>query len=431
MSYKKPHIGLLLLFFHFIFMMWLGIRFNGIDHRLMGTVGTIFLYYIVANNFHWIKENLKYYKFYLLFNIVLFIHLVILSLYHNVEIGLYLNFFRNYFHYFLLLPLTLIMFAANKQFSFLKWFKTLIFLQAILIAGQLLSPLIHQFLVVEYIETGGGIQQVVSEKISQGNLAVGTFLKPANLGNFLAILIPTAFFFGYNNFNGRKKIIFYLFLSLLVFFLLQTGIRTSIVSFVFFTFVVLFLLNKKYFFTTLIISTTFFLINVSLLKTISENFDKTENFDNPVSRLVSGLFQLQDRDYIQEESTLSRSVNVLSQTGDIVFGNSKFLRGGKYYGVESPSDAQLGFLFVEFGLITFLLCLLPFLYPLYLLHKKSRNEKIYFRFGLGLFGCVLLQTVTDQGFFTVYSSAFYFVVLGSLIYYQNNLFKTSGPISAT
>lgn len=428
-SYKKPHMGLFLFFVHFVLMMWVGIRFEGIDHRLMGTVGTVLLYGIIASNFSFVKEKFKFYRFYLFFNLAFFVQLLVLSFYHGVELTLYISFFRNYFHYFLLLPLTLMLFSSNRQFQFLKWFKIFIFIEAILILGQLLSPLIHQFLVVEYIETGGDIQQVVSQKISEGNLAVGTFLKPANLGNFLAILIPSGFFFGYRNFQGRKKLIFYSFLGFLLFFLLQTGIRTSIISFAFFAFIVLFLLNKKYFFSTLMISAIFIIVNIGLLKNISESYDSTEAFDNPISRVISGLLQLQDDEYMREESTLSRTINILSQAGDIIFGNSKLISGGRYFGVDSTSDAQLSFLFVEFGIITFLLCLLPFVYPLYLLYKKSRNDKIFFRFGLALFGCVLLQTITDQGLFTVYSAALYFVILGALINYQNTLFQTHYPFS--
>lgn len=429
-SYKKPHLGLLLFFVHFVFMMWVGVRFDGIDHRLMGTVGTILLYGIIASNFSLVKENFKYYRFYLFFNLAFFVQLLILSLYHSVDPSLYISFFRNYFHYFLLLPLTTIIFSSNKEFHFLKWFKIFIFVEAILILGQLLFPLVHQFLVVEFIETGGDIQQVVSEKISEGNLAVGTFLKPANLGNFLAILVPTAFFFAYGRFHGRKKIVFYSFLGILLFFLLQTGIRTSIVSFAFFAFTVLFLLNKKYFFSTLVIGAIFLIVNIGLIKNISENFDSNEAFDNPVSRVVSGLFQLQDDNYMRTESTLSRTFNILGQAGNIIFGNSKLISGGKYFGIESTSDAQLGFLLVEFGILTFFLCLLPFVYPLYLLYQNSRYEKTFFRFGVALFGCVLLQTITDQGLFTVYSAALYFIILGFLINYQKTSFHIANSSSA-
>jgi hypothetical protein len=160
----------------------------------------------------------------------------------------------------------------------------------------------------------------------------------------------------------------------------------------------------------------FFYTISQYFQNVSINFNENDGFQNPVQRIAYGIIKIFNPETsVIESSTLVRSANILSQIKDFLFGSAVYAKGGTYQGISSITDATLAFIFVEYGLITFILCLIPFIYPILFL-KNNLLRKKDFKFGIALFSCLLLQTITDQGFFTVYTSALYFLICGVLIH---------------
>jgi hypothetical protein len=310
----------------------------------------------------------------------------------------------------------LAVFQKRKEKTLFKMVGLLVISQLILALGQITFPSLHKFLVIEFVQDGSGVRRIISEQIILGKVAIGTFIRPANLGNFLAIFIPAIIYFLTGKFKGWRNIIFNFFLIALIWILVQTGIRTSLISFIFFLFFVLWLQGKRKMFGVLSVIVIFFYTISQYFQNVSINFNKNDGFQNPVQRIAYGIIKIFNPETsVIEDSTLVRSANILSQIKDVLFGSAVYAKGGTYHGISSITDATLAFIFVEYGLITFIICFIPFIYPIIFL-KIHLLRKKDFKFALALFASLLLQTITDQGFFTVYSSALYFIICGVLIH---------------
>ena len=113
-------------------------------------------------------------------------------------------------------------------------------------------------------------------------------------------------------------------------------------------------------------------------------------------------------------STLTRSSNIFAYYDSFWFGSGAYSSGLFLQGISSLTDLTLAFIFVEFGVFILFGSLFLFLYPLFrcfLDHGYCLSSQILFL----LFVSVLFQTVTDQGFFTNYSSYLYFLFAGFLL----------------
>jgi hypothetical protein len=421
LSYKKPHLALVIIILHNFILMWFSLKFNATGFSIMGTSGVLLIYLLSAVYFVKFKIiYLKYIRFLSFFYLGFSLHMIVISIYHGQDLSSYLLYFRNYFHYFLLIPLVLTVFETKKWKIPLIFIASLVLLQILLTFGQMIFPSLKGILFVEFLNRGNGFERQMSETVVLGNTTVGTFIRPANLGNFLAIVIPFIFYLYQKNIFVIRKVFFYIIFFLLIFVLLRTGIRTAFVSFIVMFLGTLFVTNKAKFFSILLISYLVLTIGGTIIMESVSSYSKSDGFENPILRIALILNPLVENSSLIENSTLSRSNNILSYTDNIIFGNSIYISGGYYKGISSITDATLGFIFVEFGIITFFLAFIPFLFPLKILFKNRKSEDSDYKYAVVLFLGILTQTITDQGFFTAFLSIPYFVIMGILISRKKN-----------
>ncbi|WP_127844985.1 oligosaccharide repeat unit polymerase [Psychroflexus aestuariivivens] len=410
----RPYLSITVILLHAFVINWFAVKFFPISFGLYGSVGTLLLYFpIILLYFRGDKIIRKYFHIYLVFILLFFLWMYLISQYHGVSWMKYFMFFRNHFHYFLIFPLTIYTIQRKNYKWIIYPVIGILIIQIILFSIQMAIPSFQNYLIVEFRLTTDGLIRLVSEALLRGKTFVGTFLRPANIGNFLAIVIPSFYLLKILRILRIKRTFFYLIIIFLVSILLYTGIRTSFVTFIIISAGVLFILNKKTF-TFFVVSATILLVVVlPTIKSLSSEYNREKSFENPLSR-ISFLFETTERETITEETTVSRTANMLEHYESFIWGNSHYTAGGFYKGISSITDATLAFNFIEYGIITFLLTLVLFIYPIKIIYTQSKR---FFYLSLVFFIGVLFQTVTDQGLFTNYSSIPLFIILGLLYVY--------------
>lgn len=410
---KKPNIGFILILLHQFIFMWIALKFAPNLYSSIGTGGTMLIYSLSGIYYLKAPEIYKrYFKFLFFFYAIFIFNLFLLSIYHSLSLSLYIHFFRNYFHSFLILPLILV--AFQSKWKLIPYaLGAVIVLQTVLTLGQIFFPSLKDILFIEFINRGDGFERLVSESVVKGSTTVGTFIRPANLGNFLAICLPSLYYLKTTGSLRINNFLFYTIFGLSLFVLIKTGIRTSFVSFLIISLGVLFLENRKRLLLILLGGLLVIFSLGTLLNEISKNYSREDGFENPFIRLIAGLNPFGNS--IATDSTLVRTTNILEYTNEILWGNSIYISGGYYKGISSITDATLGFLFVEFGILSMFLVFIPFLYPLKVLKSNNLIYNNDFKFAALLFFGVLSQTITDQGFFTAYSAIPFFSIIGFLI----------------
>jgi len=403
---------------------WLVQRFDSSNFPTFSALSIIFIYIVTAVLY---TKNLIVYKRYLVF-LMLFYGLFILanmlsSMYNNASLMAYLTFFRNHFHYFLVLPATVLIAEKNYIGKFFNFVLFLLLIQILLTVLQFIIPEFKSYLIIEFIIRDGKEKSNIAQQIVSGFAAIGTLQKPANLGNMLAIVIPSIYYFAKVGFINITKFKLLLFLTVLTVLLFLTGIRTSVMSLIV-TFTLTFLIINSLRFNLAVITVVFFLMFFILSKDIlSDSKDHTRNFDNPFYRITSVFYN----DDLLSNSTLVRSNNISNYYENFLFGVGRYSKGGFYVGIESISDATLGFVFVEFGAIVLFLTFLPFTYPIYLLNKCKTVLHKDFLFSLIIFVGSLSQMITDQGLFSYFTAIPYFIIQGLLLH-RNSATQRSSPI---
>ncbi|WP_338222561.1 hypothetical protein [Algoriphagus confluentis] len=378
----------------------------------MGTANTGFIYLsALILLFKYKRIVLRYFIFYSVF-ILSFVFLLFLqSKFTGVDLNGGLSYFRNFFHSFLILPIILIcVYESNFKslFNFLALFFIFI---SIFYFVQILFPNIKDFFIIESIYRDGEFVTLVAKQVVEGNPAIGTFIRPANLGNALAIFLPFCFLLYKKNFLNISYVYFWILYSFAIVVLLGTGIRTSFISFsVFQIGVFLVFYDKKILVPVLLL---FFGLIIFFFSDSIDGYDRSD-FSNPILRVFYLVNYLDNSSTLIESSTLSRSSNIFSYYKNFWLGAGVYSSGKYIQGVSSITDLTLAFIFIEFGFIVFISSLVLFSLPI--LQSFSRtgftlNNKLLFFVFLSVF----LQSITDQGFFTNYSSYLYFVVVGFLI----------------
>ncbi|WP_157373460.1 hypothetical protein [Algoriphagus terrigena] len=276
--------------------------------------------------------------------------------------------------------------------------------------AQLFMPSIKYFLVIEYIYKNGEFVNLISEEILKGNPAIGTFIRPANLGNVLAVFVPF-YYYLYTTYRLKiNRIVFWTIFILFVFTLINTGIRTSFVSFVFCQVGFMLLIYRRrlvFVFTGFVCAAIFVTVISSKLNL---EFYERGDFSSPLMRVFYLFNYFDSGSSIVEESTLSRSSNIFAYYESFFFGSGFMSSGGIVQGISSITDLTLAFIFVEYGFIVLMLSLVPFSFPvLGILRTQGRGREFYI--SLVLFTTLILQTITDQGLFTNYCSYMYFFVM--------------------
>lgn len=404
----------LVIFFFIIqfFVLWFVLKFYPSSYSFMGTVNTLTLYTAIAILFFRFSTTVSFYlKIYFSFIVFFFLLVLFQNKFVGGSIGISFSYFRNFFHSFLILPVIIISikeFQYNGIFKFLTAFYLLI---SVIYLFQLVLPGIKEFLIVEFILRDGEFIPLVAKQVVEGNPSIGTFIRPANLGNGLALFIPFFFVFYKLRFLKLKSVFFWLLYFLFLFVLISTGIRTSFISLAVFQGGLFLIFYDKR--VLIPLSILFILIIFTFFSDQILFYDRSD-FSNPILRIFYLFNYFQESNSLLEDSTLIRSSNIFAFYENFWFGSGVYSNGNYLQGISSITDLTLAFIFVEYGVLIFLASLFLFTYPLFFTFK-SFGYSLNFKILILLFTSVLLQTVTDQGFFTNYSSYLYFLFTGYLM----------------
>ncbi len=398
-------------FFRFVFYKY-AIEVAPYFGSFLNVILIILLWNILQN-----KPDEKFYKiFYTYLSIVLltFFYIgVLLLLRENSKIES-LYFIRNYFFNIVLflLFITNDKIVSNKRNYFLKFLSILLLTQIILGVSQYYFAQVANYFKIDDYLWKGDIINTLGVNAKEQNVVIGTLERMGILGNTIAVMIT--FLSGY--YLATKKINFnILFLIILSLILVGlTSIRTS-----FFTIILGLLLNlwfykKKYFIAffsiSIIILVTYF-TQIQYLGVIG--IENSSNFENPIYRLFGIFYLLSDPTNITLGTiTVARSLQLLPAFFDNpLFGVGLYFSKG-YIGIDSISDAFLLFHIVEYGLIGFIILLLPYFYTLFLIKKKSIEA---FKIMFSVFIVLVFQTITDNGIFMPLTNGLFFIFGGFVI----------------
>ncbi len=297
-------------------------------------------------------------------------------------------FFRN--HFFNLLIFSLVYSLKRKEaISLAKIVCLCFFVELVLGVAQSQSESISELFEFDYV-LKDGINQARLNYEEGAKIVTGTFLAMSNMSNALVFFAVILIMYFKEIENNILTVIFIL-LSIVVVAL--SGIRSSLGAFLIIT--ALFVAYKKPFLLLVLLVPVFFIYQIfaeeiSILGQLASN--NTFGFSNPLLRLAGllSIFNSTDSDQLL---TFGRTIDLASQYDlSMPFGNGTNLT---YEGYDSPTDAYLMTMLVDYGWVIFLLLIFPYLGILFLLAKSaSRNDAI--KMGLSLLLLIILTTV-DEG----------------------------------
>lgn len=342
---------------------------------------------------------------------MVYISLVVLSLYfliHNIithfDASVVIS---NIFEAtFVIFPLLYLKINKDNIPSLKLFISTLLFLIIFEFAFCVLNlvdiyPYMAMYLDTSYDKLGVGV-----------GLVKGTFVSANSLSDF----ITTLYLFISIDFFRRKfiNVRFYLFVSILVFFIVLTaGIRTNLVLLFFILFSNFHFygrFHKKLKMNTIILSIGLFFILISIRPS-----DFVEN--QGVIRMIDG-FQSFFESKKGEGSTTGMSTYLIDNYfwRSPIIGNGLSWRGDGAYGTWGyineismfQSDSRLAFMLVEYGIVGVFLYLSYYICIIKSLVRKHYRRKILYI----ILGYFILLTVTESGIFdkTLFPMVFFYLL---------------------
>jgi len=345
----------------------------------------------------------------------------------GVPEGQYLSFIR--FHY-IAIPVFIFMSINYNKIDFIKLMKFIFILFLIeffiALAQNILPQNMTGFFRVGSYVWNNQVTYVTSEGMWGGLQINGTLLHVGNFANFMALFL--VFFIGlylFRIFKPIKKRITFLFYLMATFaIILSTGNRTSVVSLLAGFLIILYFHSKRYFsFAIAFIIPLLIVSSIFFDRYVGTQSAYDIGYDNPLERLsILGNLFTNVNELTEEESlTLGRSFPLWEYfLKNPVFGAGEFFKGGYtkdlYAGTTTASwsDASLMFHIVEFGLVGLVILLMP--YFIILKYIKKRCTKQAFILGIALFFTLLIQTITDLGFFNILQSIVFVILLGAVAF---------------
>jgi hypothetical protein len=277
------------------------------------------------------------------------------------------------------------------------------------------------------------VHELIENNVAiRSNLISGTLTKPNHFANTLAIIFFVIIFlfqFQKNKIIENNRFVLFLLLSSSAIFL--SGVRTSLISFIF-GLGLYFVKYKKKLGIIIAVIGLFVIISSNILNNQTDFRDSTKNATTGIERMEGITVLFKGLNYISENrvTNLWLSFDVLSYFPDnIIFGGNRYYKQG-YGWIQSKNnnstDATLALLLTEHGLLGFFLFMFPFLFVLRRLWGQNKN---HFYFNLLFFTVLFLQTISDLGLFHQVSSSLYFLVSGLQINENKGLQATNEKIN--
>lgn len=363
-----------------------------------------------------VLEHTLLFLFYLSF---VFLYVVVLDLFRNVNPRGHLDLIKHHFWGILLFILIL---SKKKKLNIQFLDNVILYIvliQSIIGLGQYFSTAFAGFFRISHYAWRGDLTTVLSgDTWLINNIVIGTLLRMANFGNLMVFLLAYLLMKILSKKEGYlNRTLFWIAFSLGSFAILLTGIRTSFISLVFAFSLSLFLFKRKYFWLVAPMGLLLFVFYFDIFVALGEeSIRQRVQAENPLMRLA-GFFYLFSSRFNVNRITLKRSVALFDEfLSKPFFGVGTYFRYA-YYGISSITDAYLLFHAVEFGLVGLLILLSPYLFFVY--RSKMLSGQLY-KFFVVLLATLLLQTVTDNGlFWLVTNMTFWLLFAGNFGDYKN------------
>lgn len=320
-------------------------------------------------------------------------------------------FFRNLFFNLMLFPLLVDLKKTDAQ-----WVMTvvgvIILIQILLSFLQYQIPSISKAFTIETVETNGIAKRRLGYGLDGANLVTGTLLSMANLASILTIFI----LFLTLTIKKNKFLFNGLFIIIGLIAIIFTGVRSPLGALI--LVLGLFLVAKRPL-IALIFGLALFALyglfseEIMILSELASN--RTFGFENPFLRMAGllSVFQQSDSTGLL---TFGRTVNLYLEY-DIAtwIGNATDLLIGGY---DSPTDAFLILLIIDYGWIVLLMLLLPY----FVIIKNVNNNcpREIFVFAVLCFIMLLTQTIVDEGLWYNVANFLFVLILGLQIAIHKN-----------
>lgn len=356
--------------------------------------------------------------------LLVFVFFVILSLCSFVNDYSLFNSVDYFEHYFW--PLLLYLTLVSQGYSNLNIKKCIVFillLQIMMVFLQHVGG--HEFSKNFYFHEMIKDGKIVSldtdtfYKIN-GILVSGTMGRPNILGNNMALLVTYWFGSKFANFEKFKVWEYLFFLSSFA-VIVSTGTRASLFTSVMGVLLCYIFLSDAYnsaVFRSGLIGTLLFAVMPILFIYGRDAVRRKVDYGDGFSRSLSLFGIIEELTSFKASShlfTLRRTMNISKffSIESLLFGTGIYMKDVKGYGIgiSSTTDAQLLFVIIEFGIIVFLLCLVPYLFCL----RDIKNVCSYksYRLCSIMFVVIFIQTIVDQGMFQTDSAFLIFLIFAA------------------
>lgn len=345
---------------------------------------------------------------YLGFILITLLYLILLAIFQGYAPFQHVYFVRNYFWNFLLFMI-FVSIPQKKRLN-LPFFIQVIFaltvIMALLCLLQYLVPGISEFFKIYESIRFGEIRSLLGETISKQKIVSGTFNSPQVVASFMLLNVIFLLVLKTSKIVDVSRHI-YIIVGFGIFTMLLAGVRSPIMG-LFVGFVLI--ASSKSWLLSLGIAFTAFLIGPLLVQFFKDAIIAATTFgyytfEAPLERLF-GVLAIFDNTAIYR-TTFSRTLNLL----EYVWSNPLFGAGtGIVYSNYSRTDAFMILHIIEFGIVGFLLLLLPYIYTLWML--KTKCHSMVFWISLVVFGTALSQSVVNEGLWTQSTNIqFFFMVM--------------------
>ena len=358
-----------------------------------------------------INNQNKLYVLLISYILLILFYILLLDVIRGVDPMGHLNMVKHYFWGILIFSIIV---SKNNDINikrFDKFILYLILLQAVIGWAQYLNTSVIDFFRVYNYSWRGNFNSVFdSTSWINNNIIIGTFMRMGNYGNIMGLL--TIYLLA-KKFIQKKdyfhNAIFITTVILSISSILFTGIRASFLTLSFGMMLIVFLFRRKYFWWLLLAMFIFYIMYFGFIIGLSEtSIYNRADASNPLMRTLGGLFIFSDN-FDVKRVTLVRSYYIFDMfLQKPLFGTGTYFKHA-YSGISSPTDANLLFHVVEFGIVGFYLLLIPYIKFI----RSVKYNKDLHKIAIVLISVMLVQTIVDNGLFYFVANILVWIIFAS------------------
>ena len=354
--------------------------------------------------------------------------ITVLSLFYFIIIGalrgvgpfIYLIDYRRTMFMYLIVIIFFVSTPNENYLSLLRFIVIMLIVQIIVTFIQYFGPdTLSKYLMSRNpYPVGKTIAYLKENDISSSHHVIGTLGRYNQLGNLFAMIIPYLwgkYLWDKNDIRMNSKYYLTALIASIITIVL-TGNRMSMVSFVFGMIIVYYIYNPKKTLIIILISIFGVLVFCKTIVYIGlEQYYSNGNIGSPIHKLTSIFIFIADP-FSKHGSvtTFTLSLTLIPYfLRNPIIGIGNYYRGGYaliYPGSNNVSDATLMFLLCEYGLIGFLVLISIMIAIVY--YCKSRVDRNSYLLILTIVAILLVQTITDAGFYYKRSGIFFSILVG-------------------